>query len=184
MIFLTLATVTGQMWCAPFGGLLTSIQPIILFCVILKKSDAKKYIVELVTLSYCNCHCNCVGGKVEVVERDATTRISTSILGFDITVDDEDSDAPNGDDRAITGMDVETAKDDVVGEAETDGEGGPGGDLESSKHSHASRRYGGRPMAVLMTGETANVTSSGASDVPSTAWSVASDANQRHVRRN
>jgi hypothetical protein len=121
MVLLTFATLPGQMWCAPIAGLCTSIQPIVLFWVILQKSDAKKYIVELVTLSYvfsnCNCHCSCVSGKDEAVERDTTTRISTSILGFDITVDDEDSDAPNGDDRAITGMDVETAEDDAVGEA-------------------------------------------------------------------
>jgi hypothetical protein len=67
---------------------------------------------------------------------------------------------------------------------ETDGERGPDGDLVLGKRSHASRRYGGRPMAVLMTGETANATSSRAADVPNTARSVASDANRRHLRRN
>jgi len=171
--------------CTSITGLVVSINPIGTFCVIIKKSDVKRYIMELVTLPYvfsdcdckCNFDCNWIGRKYEVGERDTPARISASILGFDITEDEEDSNSPNEDAVDDTGSDVESmdaeSGADVVGLVETK-------DLESGKHSCASRLPAReRPMAVLMTGETVSAdalrdettrtTDSGWSDVPTIA---------------
>jgi hypothetical protein len=110
----------------PIAGLLVSVNPIATFCVILKKSDAKRYIVELVTLSYVfgiynGCRCNRVDRKHEVVERTAPMRTVTTILGFDITEDrEEDPDSPNGDTEAnicsdVEGMNAKSGTDSVGG---------------------------------------------------------------------
>jgi len=46
----------GRLGSIPIAGLFVSINPIATFCVILKKSDARRYIVKLITLS-------CLAGK-------------------------------------------------------------------------------------------------------------------------
>jgi len=43
---------SGKGWVYVLTGILTSIQPILTFCVVLTKSDARAYIVDLVTLSF------------------------------------------------------------------------------------------------------------------------------------
>jgi len=51
-IFFTLASVSDQTWTITAMNFLLPIQPVISFFVILTKADAKKYILDLVTLSY------------------------------------------------------------------------------------------------------------------------------------
>lgn len=184
--------------CRALTGLLLSINPIATFCVIIKKSDVKRYIIELVTLSYvfsdcdCNCNfdCNWIGRKYEVEERNIPRRVSSTVivLGFEITEEegDSDSDSSDGDSFANTDSDVESMNiesgADGVGLAETT-DGDHDHDHELSKdYSCASRLPGERPtsMTVLITGKsisadavnetarTARTTGSGCSDVPTT----------------
>jgi hypothetical protein len=111
----------GEDWPTFVAFILGAIQPIVTFCVILKKSDTKKYIVKLVTLSYlfsnwpCRCHWNDTR-----LDRNVKRRFS-SILGFNVESTAEQADA-DGDARASRS---------AVGIS--DGGGGPGGDIEFGK---------------------------------------------------
>jgi len=114
----------GRLGSIPIAGLFVSINPIATFCVILKKSDARRYIVELVTLSCVFDNRNNVGRKDEVVERTAVA----TILGFDITEGEDDSDSPGGDNIEANngsngeGMDAKRCTN-LVGGTDTDLEG-------------------------------------------------------------
>jgi len=121
----------GEGWPTFVAFILGAIQPIVTFCVILKKSDTKKYIVKLVTLSYlfgnwpCRSHWNDTR-----LDRNGKRRFS-SILGFNVEATAGQADV-DGDDRASTCSDI------CAVEAETttgavgisDGDRGPGGDIE------------------------------------------------------
>ena len=64
VFFFAYAELSGRKWGVVLAQCLTALQPILTTCLILTKSDAKKYIWDLVTLSYifgdsfCNRTCN------------------------------------------------------------------------------------------------------------------------------
>jgi hypothetical protein len=166
---------TGQEWWQPIQGLLLAIQPIVTFCFILEKSDTRKYIMDLVTLTYVfgdwRSRCNCLWRKKKAVPRHTrTTRMSTiSILGFDVEEEEEeeDSNSANGDAGVKGGSDAEAEpSSDVVADA------AQGGDIESGKRAYTSRRNQERPTAVLMTGETKSTRTNRTSRTSRTARTV------------
>lgn len=150
------ARAAGKAWCQQLVGLLVAIQPIVAFFISLKKSDVRRYIVDLVTMSYAfgdwRCQCNCFGRKEEdvVVESVTPKKSISTILGFDISIEEEE-DSDSEDDGGLDGDDESVA--DVVSGGETNINASPVGDLESGKHPYTSRRNEDRRKMVLMTGK-------------------------------
>jgi len=64
-------------WMLYAGGILMNLQPIVTFCVILTKSDAKRYISDLLTMSY-------LFGRKNAVKNDGAR---VSVYGFDVADD-------------------------------------------------------------------------------------------------
>ena len=52
MVLTLIGVLTGQVWTTVLAFCMTAAQPIVTFCVILTKSDARMYILDFVTLSY------------------------------------------------------------------------------------------------------------------------------------
>lgn len=109
---------TGQKWADLVAQYVVAIQPILTTCLVLTKSDAKKYIQDLVTLSYC------FGDSARRTKRTTSEtkekgeiKIQTgsaAVTGTGLSCDANGDDDPNGDDDRGSEGDDEEAADSLI----------------------------------------------------------------------
>lgn len=170
-------SITEEIWIYAVTNWLFAIQPILTFGMILTKPDARKYIVDLVTLSYLfgkkSCIHNCCRSrndhetlptlnnsinkkKAETRCRSTTNR--TTCLHGSILDNSQTAGIRDKNKCSITAEEFNRS--------------------ESGRYVYTSRRIPGRPAAILPTGELVSVTENIEIETPRTNTEISDDSLQ------
>ncbi len=146
------ASITGEIWIYAVTNWLLAIEPTLTFGIILTKPDARKYIVDLVTLS-------CLCGKNSCIQNCCRSTNEDESLPTHISYNKKNANTCN---RSTTHR-TTRMHDSILESSHTTGIRDDKARIsvetsESSRYVYTPRRIPGRPAAVLPTGEMVSVT--------------------------
>jgi len=150
-------SITDEIWIYAVTNCLLAIEPTLTFGMILTKPDARKYIVDLLTLS-------CLCGKNSCVQKCSSSLKEEESLPTHNSHDKKKAETRNrSTTRRTTRMHdsyLESSHTTVIRDSKASSSVGALASPESGRYVYTSRRIPGRPAAILPTGEMVSVTES------------------------
>ena len=136
MALIMYASITDEMWVYTVTSCLLAVQPMITFCLILTKSDTRKYILRLVTLSYLFGSCQRKPQDQKKMPRKTST---TTKIPYGNSNNDSSFASKDAIETKHTGAEPETESVHSRG--------------SRGRYMYTTRRISNAPAAILPTGE-------------------------------